>query len=954
MSFRLSTLKILLMAVLSLTLFLQSSYGEDPVHGEDKDHGADHRVFESPVEKNAMVSRIDVVIEGGGEKQGHLLSLAGNLIKLKEHEPFSSEKLEQSLDALKRTRLFRAIEVPDPVETPAGLHLTFNLTAYYRIRDIRISGAFPLLERKLITAMSIFVGDAFVPSSLRNQEERIRELYRKEGYPEPAVQVSADLGDPEKGVVINVRIDKGRFYSIRGCAIEGDHAFWGIRLKLRTNVYKASFLFGEGRRLIQDKLDEDIENLTKFYRMRGYPEVRITAEKDISENKKFVDVRIIIDEGPYYKIRFKGNEAFRDSTLKKDLDFSSRGNVGDVTLKRGLRAIKERYRQAGYPDVWVSMKSETLKKHRRNERIVVITVEEGYRSMVSGLSFSGNQSFDEETLMKDVLSRPSGLMNSGAFLPQTLSEDVAAVAAFYRNKGFAHVKVREKVTWETDKEEKIKKALIRISVDEGDRVVVRSVRFDGLSGLNHKDAFALLSQAEGGLYSEEGMAADEKKLSTAVSENGYPHVTVKGKVRFIGKGNVADIVYDVAEGPYVEVGKIVYQGDFITKKEILDRETDLKEGDYFSLVKYLEAQRNMRDINALNSVEFREFGLKEKESRVDILASVEEKKPYDFEAALGYDTTQNRYMNAKLGDRNLFGLNKEAWISQEISDIGYRTETGVTEPRFLGTRISSTLNVYAEKLEELNTDFGTMTYGSSINLSREFKNHVTTALAFSYVFKDQYQVDSDAIEQDEEDAYDGRHMFITSPSISYNSTDSFIRPRKGLYAIFSMDFSNALGDAPDDFLKYNVQARYYYSPLSFLTLALRARYGYLEPIAVNADIPDDQLFFLGGGTDVRGFDENMLRFDAEGDPVGGREFYMGSIEARIDVGLNFEITCFYDTGRIGKTNTKEGDDGMRSSIGTGLRYVTPIGPVGFVYGWKTSPKENEARGNLHFTIGYSF
>jgi outer membrane protein insertion porin family len=289
MTFRLSIVKILLVTALFLSLFLQSSYGEEPVHGEDKDHGADHRVFESPVGKNAMIARIDMVVEGGGEKREALLSLAGSLIKLKEHEPFSPEKLEQSLDALKRTRLFRVIEVPDPVETPSGLHLTFTLTAYYRIRDIRISGAFPLLERKLITTMSIFVGDAFVPSTLRNQEERIRELYRKEGYPEPVVQVSADLGDPEKGVVINVIIGKGRFYSIRKCSIEGDHAFWGIRLKLRTNVYKASFLFGEGRRLIQDKLDEDIENLTKFYRMRGYPEVRITAEKDISENKKFVD-----------------------------------------------------------------------------------------------------------------------------------------------------------------------------------------------------------------------------------------------------------------------------------------------------------------------------------------------------------------------------------------------------------------------------------------------------------------------------------------------------------------------------------------------------------------------------------------------------------------------------------------------------------------------------------------
>ena len=955
MTFRLKITAIMVFSVLALALPLQVVANEDVFAPVREDKGEEHHVSATAVDRKALVFRVDVLVEEGGDKHEKLASLARNLIVLKSGAPYSNEKLQQSIESLKRSRLFRVIDVPDPVETKEGLVVTFDLTAYYRIRDIRISGAFPLLERKLITTMSIYVGEAFVPSVLKNQEKRIRELYMKEGYPEPEVQVTADLGDVEKGVVVNVRIDKGRFYSIRTCEIKGDKAFFGIRLKLRTHVYKSSFFFGEGRRLIREKLDEDIANLTRFYRTRGYPEVKITVETDIDEKKKWADVRFVIDEGPYYEIRFKGNEAFWSSTLKKSLDFSSRGNVGDVTLKRGLRSIREKYHQAGYPDVWVTMKSETVTKKRgRKVRIVVIEVEEGFRSMVAGLEFSGNRTFDRETLMKDVLSRPSGLMSSGAFLQQTLSEDVQAVAAFYRKNGFSNVKVTDQVEWTTERENRIRLARIVIHVDEGAKFTLGSVRFSGLQGLNHKDALALLSQKKGGLYSSEGVAEDEKKLSAAISEKGYPHVTVKGKVHVSDQPDQADLVYEVNEGPYVEVGKIVYYGNFITDEKIFNRETELKEGDYFSLTKYLEAQRNMRDINALNSVEFKEFGLKEKEGRVDILASVEEKKPYYFQAALGYDTTQNRYVNAKLGDRNLFGLNKEAWVSQEVSDIGYRSEAGVTEPRFLGTRIASTMNVYAEKIEELNTDFGTMTYGSSINLSREFTNNVTLALAFSYQFKDQYQKDPGDVGQQEDDAFDGRHMFITSPSISYNSTDSFIRPRKGLYTIFSVDFSNALGDAPDDFLKYQAQARYYYSPLSFLTLALRARYGYLEPIAVNADIPNDQLFYLGGATDVRGFDENLLRFDSEGDPVGGREFYTGSLEARIDVGMNFEITCFYDTGKVGKTNSDEGDEGFRSSLGTGLRYVTPIGPVGFLYGWKTSPKENEARGNLHFTIGYSF
>ena len=904
---------------------------------------------------SGVVARIDLRVDGAAaDRKSNLEDLSRNLIRLKEKQPFTVQKLEESIRVLKGTGLFRTIDIPDPVKTPSGLHLTFVLTAYYRIRDIRIFGAFPLLERELLTAMTIYTGDAFIPVSLRAQVGRIKDLYRKEGYPEPDVSVTADLGSPEQGVVVTVRIVKGRFYYVKKCIIQGNKSFFSLRLKLRTHFFKASFLMGESRRLIQEKLDEDVANLIRFYRGRGYPDVQIKAETEILEKKKKANVRINITEGPYYIIRFKGNKEFWDYTLKKDLDFSARGNVGDITLKRGMRSIRERYRKAGYPDAWVTMNSVIEKKRARDIRTITITVDEGYRSVVGSLAFEGNHALSEGELGDEVLSKPPGMFDSGVFVPEILNEDISALKTLYSSKGYAHAKIKDSVTWEKDRASRLNKASVTLHVDEDERTIIRSVNFHGLSGLNHGDAFQLLSLKEGQVYSEEQRQGDEKKLSAAISEKGYPHVTVSSKTRYTDDKKSVDIVFHVNEGPFVETGKIVYQGNFITKEKILEKEVGFKEGDYFSLMKYLESQRNMRDINALNSVEFQEFGLKSKKEQVDLLVSVEEKKPYYFQAAAGYDTTRNRYMNAKLGDRNLFGLNKDAWISQEISDIGYRTETGVTEQRFLGTRISSTLNLYSEKLEELNKDTGTITYGSSLNLSRDFARYFTAALSFTYEFKDQYQRDSDALTESEEDAYDGRHMFVTSPSISYNSTDSFIRPRKGIYSSISVEYSNALGDAPDDFLKYHFQARYYYSPLSFLTFALRARYGYLNPIAVNSDIPDDQLFYLGGATDVRGFDENMLRFDAEGDPMGGREFFTGSVEARIDLGLNFELTCFYDSGRIKKTNTSEGSEGMRSSMGTGLRYVTPIGPVGFLYGWKVSPKEQESSGNLHFTIGYSF
>jgi outer membrane protein insertion porin family len=128
----------------------------------------------------------------------------------------------------------------------------------------------------------------------------------------------------------------------------------------------------------------------------------------------------------------------------------------------------------------------------------------------------------------------------------------------------------------------------------------------------------------------------------------------------------------------------------------------------------------------------------------------------------------------------------------------------------------------------------------------------------------------------------------------------------------------------------------------------------LHPWTAGSNIPEDQLFFMGGTASVRGFDENMLRVDAYDDSVGGRESLLGNLELRYDLGMNFEATAFYDIGSIRKTENSEIPDSFRSATGLGLRYVTPIGAIGVLYGWKLDPMAGESSGRFHFSIGYTF
>jgi outer membrane protein insertion porin family len=350
-------------------------------------------------------------------------------------------------------------------------------------------------------------------------------------------------------------------------------------------------------------------------------------------------------------------------------------------------------------------------------------------------------------------------------------------------------------------------------------------------------------------------------------------------------------------------------------------------------------------------VSYRTFGLKEKEETVNLFVEVEENKPYYVQVSGGYESDSGFFGRTRVGDRNLFGLNKDLWAGAEISQTGYRVETRLTEPRFLGTRTTASIGVFNEELTEFNQPFGTRTTGGSIGFGRDWGRYVTTALSFRLEKRDQFSVEDRIPKEAEEDT---RTIFVTTPYIRYDSRDSFIRPTRGLLSSLGVDISKGVQNQLDDFFRYQFDTRYYWTPLEKVTLAGLARIGQVIPYADSELVPDDQLFFLGGIQSVRGFDENLLRVDSEGNPVGGKTAVVGSLEARIDLGMNVELTTFFDIGSVQQALVEGGSDRFRASVGLGLRYVTPIGPMGLLYGHKLDREEGESAGRLHLSIGYSF
>ena len=116
-------------------------------------------------------------------------------------------------------------------------------------------------------------------------------------------------------------------------------------------------------------------------------------------------------------------------------------------------------------------------------------------------------------------------------------------------------------------------------------------------------------------------------------------------------------------------------------------------------------------------------------------------------------------------------------------------------------------------------------------------------------------------------------------------------------------------------------------------------------------LPDGSRIVLASryadGSDLSLYDENH-------NPVGGRLSLATSLEGRFRVIDGIELALFVDAGTIRDTNTDPVTPDTRVSFGSGLRYLTPIGPVSIVYARKVSPEPEESPYEWHFSLGYTF
>jgi outer membrane protein insertion porin family len=128
------------------------------------------------------------------------------------------------------------------------------------------------------------------------------------------------------------------------------------------------------------------------------------------------------------------------------------------------------------------------------------------------------------------------------------------------------------------------------------------------------------------------------------------------------------------------------------------------------------------------------------------------------------------------------------------------------------------------------------------------------------------------------------------------------------------------------------------------------------------DLPAFEKYFMGGPKSLRGYTiKNIGPKDSSGNPLGGNQSLLLNAELQYPFTKGLRGFLFYDRGNLygggdNITTTSSTWDlaNMRDSIGGGIRFLSPMGPIGFAYGIKLDQATGEESAEFHFSAGNSF
>lgn len=350
---------------------------------------------------------------------GALAQLALNQIRTAEGGPYSQRVVSDDMTRLNRLGRFKGIENSVELLSDGSVNLIFTLTPQQVVADVQPAGNTVITDEDIRDRVEVLIGSPVDRFALDRGCRRIEEMYREKGY--YLAKVSVDERQlAETGTVVFV-ISEGQQLKVTKITFDGNKSFAPGLLRNEIQTTEA-WILNRGK-LDDQMLEDDVATLTRFYKDRGYLEVRIASRVTPSQDGKEAIVTFVVDEGAVYTLRSLkidpgtgeaagGPGRFTESQLLALTAIKPGDVYSELQLQKSMDAVEAAYGSLGYTDVKVDKRE--LRVPETNQVDLLLQIREGKPYRTGLVEVQGNDLTRKEVILRHMQVKPERPLDSSA------------------------------------------------------------------------------------------------------------------------------------------------------------------------------------------------------------------------------------------------------------------------------------------------------------------------------------------------------------------------------------------------------------------------------------------------------------------------------------------------------------------------------------------------------------
>ena len=878
------------------------------------------------------------------------------LLPLKTGSKLRMDDVRDAIKKLYATGRFADVSI-DASEDGPGAALKISTELNYFISGVNITGdREPPNRSQLITASKLDLGVLFVESDLDQAIANMQEKLRVNGLYNATIQHRVDLRPETEEANVYFDLDSGYRARFDGIDLEGQFN------RLTDKEIKATgWHSGIGpirlpgwREVTESRVQTGLEKLRKDFQKGDRLEAKVTLDKlDYHSETNTVTPYLTIDTGPIVEVRTTRTKV-SGGHLRELVPIYQERTVDRSLLVEGQRNLAEYFRSKGYFDAKVDF---TEQNPEPNRTLIDYNITSGDRHKLKHIGITGNHYFDYATLRERMYLQTASLLRRryGLFSERLLQQDEDNIADLYRANGFPDVMVMHLPVQDNYLGERGSLA-VEIHVIEGPQWLVNQMTIEGVPAEDEAYLRSIVRSTEGQPYSAANIAADRDSILGYYYNNGYPDAQFESSQDPAGPNRV-NLHYKVTPGERQYVRGVLVRGLETTKPSLVAERISVAPGDPISQSQIAQSQQKLYDLGIFSKVQTALQNPEGKEEQKYVLFHLDEARKYSFNFAVGAELARiggginsldypagttgfSPRVSVGISRLNFLGLGHIVSLQTQVSTIRQRAVASYTVPQFEGhEKLALTFSALFDDSNDVRT-FAARRWEGTVQLAHKLSRANT--FQYRYTFR-RVTLDPNSLKITPQLipllSQPVRVGLIGSTFIQ-DRRDDPVNSHRGMLNTVDLGYAYKGFGSQTDFTRMLVRNATYYPIGREIVLARSLQFGYIQRWGGLSEIPLSERFYSGGASTDRAFPDNQAgpRDTLTGFPIGGSALFFHSTELRFPlIGDNIGGVLFHDMGNVYSDVTNisfrfrqrnlQDFDYMVHSIGFGIRFRTPVGPI---------------------------